>query len=77
MFLSTANHIYWLKITVMKINKEWHEKNKMPKNATFEQRVRWHLEHLKNCSCRGEIPQKLAEEMKRRNIASLADLDHI
>ena len=27
----------------MKINKEWHEKNKMPKNAKFEERVKWHL----------------------------------
>jgi hypothetical protein len=52
----------------MKINKEWHEKNKMPKNATFEQRVKWHLEHLKNCSCRTEIPSKLAEEMRKRKI---------
>lgn len=52
----------------MKINKEWHEKNKMPKSATFEQRVKWHLEHLKNCSCRREIPKKLAGEMKRRKM---------
>jgi hypothetical protein len=26
-----------------KINSEWHAKNKMPKNPTFEQRVKWHL----------------------------------
>lgn len=52
----------------MKINKEWHEQNPMPKNATFEQRVAWHLEHLKNCSCRRELPKKLAEEMKKRGI---------
>ena len=63
------------KNTSMKINQEWHEKNKMPKNATFEQRVKWHLEHLKNCSCREGLPKKLAEEMKRRNILSLADLE--
>ncbi len=59
----------------MKINKEWHEKNKMPKNPSFEQRVSWHLEHLKNCSCRREIPIKLAEEMKRRNISSIQDIE--
>jgi hypothetical protein len=51
----------------MKINKAWHEKNKMPKNPTFEQRVKWHLEHHKNCSCR-PIPAKLAEEMKKRGM---------
>ncbi|MBS3099758.1 hypothetical protein J4463_00905 [Candidatus Pacearchaeota archaeon] len=33
------------------INKEWHEKNKMPKNISFEERVKWDKEHNKNCSC--------------------------
>jgi hypothetical protein len=51
----------------MTINKEWHEKNKMPKNATFEQRVNWHLAHEKNCTCM-PIPEKLKEEMKNKNI---------
>lgn len=59
----------------MKINKEWHEKNVMPKKPSFEQRVIWHLEHLQNCSCRREIPKKLAEEMKRRNISSVEDIE--
>lgn len=51
----------------MKINKEWHQKNKMPKNPSFDQRVKWHLEHQKHCSCR-PISAKLAEEMKKRGI---------
>lgn len=51
----------------MAINKEWHLKNKMPKNATFEERVKWHLEHQKNCNCR-PIPEKLLEEMKQKKI---------
>jgi hypothetical protein len=49
------------------INREWHEKNGMPKNATFEQRVKWHLEHQKNCSCM-PVPKKLAEEMKEKDL---------
>jgi len=49
------------------INREWHEKNRMPANANFEQRVQWHLEHRKYCHCR-PIPQKLAEEMKKKGI---------
>jgi hypothetical protein len=49
----------------MKINKEWHEKNKMPKKATFEQRVKWHLEHAKHCQCR-PVPEKLLAEMKEK-----------
>lgn len=50
----------------MKINKEWHEQHKMPKNANFEQRMKWHLEHLKNCNCSNKIPKKLAEEMREK-----------
>lgn len=50
-----------------KINREWHEKNKMPKNPTFEQRVAWHLAHREHCPCR-PIPEKLAAEMKKKNI---------
>ncbi|MEP7264574.1 MAG: hypothetical protein ABI772_08750 [Bacteroidota bacterium] len=52
----------------MKTNKEWHLKNRMPVNATFEERVKWHLEHQKNCSCR-PIPEKLLAEMKKKNIS--------
>lgn len=47
----------------MKINKEWHEKNRMPKNATFAQRIIWHIEHSKNCKCR-PLPEGLVKEMK-------------
>jgi len=49
----------------MAINKEWHEKNRMPKNATFEERVKWHKEHNKKCSCHPGFPKKLEEEMKK------------
>lgn len=52
----------------MKINAEWHKKNKMPKNPTFEQRLKWHREHLKNCSCHPGIPKKLSEEIEMRGI---------
>jgi hypothetical protein len=50
-----------------KINKEWHMKNKMLKNASEEQRIRWHLEHSKNCSCR-PIPLKVLELMEKKGI---------
>jgi len=49
----------------MAINKEWHQKNKMPKNPTFDQRAKWHLVHQKNCSC-WPVPKKLAQEIKKR-----------
>lgn len=53
----------------MKINKEWHLKNRMPKNPTLEQRIEWHLNHAKNCSCR-PIPEKLKAQIKARKFTS-------
>lgn len=47
----------------MKINKAWHEKNRMPKNATLEQRIAWHQEHQKHCQCR-PIPEKLLHSIQ-------------
>lgn len=55
------------KFRKMNINKRWHEKNKMPANPSFEERVKWHLAHRENCSCR-PIPEKLVAEMKKRGI---------
>lgn len=49
----------------MKLNKAWHSKHKMPKNATIDQRIAWHTEHLKHCQCRGDYPEKLKIKMKK------------
>jgi len=51
--------------SISKLNKEWHLGHRMPKNATIEDRIAWHLEHSKNCGCR-PIPEKLKEEIKKR-----------
>lgn len=51
-----------------KINKEWHLENKMPKNASFEQRVRWHMEYNKNCLCHPGFPKKMKEEMEKKKL---------
>jgi hypothetical protein len=51
----------------MKINKDWHLANPMPKKPTFEQRVEWYLEHQKNCACR-PIPVKLVNEMREQGV---------
>lgn len=40
------------------MNKMWHEKNKLPRNAILDQRIKWHIEHQKNCNCR-PIPKSL------------------
>jgi hypothetical protein len=46
------------------INVKWHLKNKMPKNPTEEARIKWHIEHLKNCPCHAPS-LKLMEEIKK------------
>lgn len=50
-----------------KINAEWHSRNRMPKNATPEQRIAWHIEHARNCACR-DIPAGALKLMKERGI---------
>jgi len=47
-----------------KLNAKWHSENRMPKNPTFEQRMQWHIEHARNCSCR-KISDKLKVDIKK------------
>jgi hypothetical protein len=49
----------------MKLNAAWHLKHKMPPRATVEQRIAWHLDHAKHCSCR-PIPPKLQAEIRQQ-----------
>jgi hypothetical protein len=51
----------------MKINKEWHSANKMPKNPTLDEKVNWHMMHARNCQCR-KLEGKILEEIKKREI---------
>ena len=48
----------------MAINKKWHEQHKMPKNVSIEEKIKWHLSHAKNCSCR-PIPKKLLDAIQK------------
>jgi hypothetical protein len=51
----------------MKINREWHETHKLPRNATLEQRIDWHLAHAANCGCR-DIPPTIKRAMEERGL---------
>ncbi len=53
----------------MKLNKEWHRANKMPRNPTLEQRMEWHIEHAKNCHCR-EMPEAIKRQIKNFKVLS-------
>ena len=50
----------------MKLNKEKHLANRMPTNATLQQRIVWQVEHQKNCNCR-PIPEKILAEINAKN----------
>jgi hypothetical protein len=49
----------------MKINVAWHALHKLPENATLNERINWHLDHIKNCSCRTKLHSNIVEEIKR------------
>jgi hypothetical protein len=42
------------------INAEWHRNNRMPENATDQQRITWHLAHARECGCR-PIPDSIKQ----------------
>jgi hypothetical protein len=43
-----------------KTNRDWHEANRMPVNATRDQRIDWHVRHACACACR-EVPLSLRD----------------
>jgi hypothetical protein len=49
-----------------KLNRVWHAANKMPRNPTLEQRIEWHLEHAKYCSCRKMLAEMEVLIAKRK-----------
>lgn len=51
------------------INADWHKQHRMPKNPTEEQRLEWHAEHMKHCTCRTP-GDKLLKELKKRKPVS-------
>jgi hypothetical protein len=49
----------------MKTNIAWHTMHKMPRNASLNERINWHIEHVRNCSCRTRLASKVADEIKK------------
>ena len=47
------------------INAAWHKAHPMPKNATLDQRIEWHVAHIRACGCR-QITGKLRDQMIAR-----------
>jgi hypothetical protein len=50
----------------MKINIAWHAIHKLPDDATLNERINWHVAHLKKCSCRTtKMQSNIAEEIQK------------
>ncbi len=47
------------------LNALWHKAHPMPKKPTFNERVRWHEEHVKACGCR-DMPPAIRGAMRHR-----------
>ncbi|MCO5160504.1 MAG: hypothetical protein M9939_05175 [Mesorhizobium sp.] len=58
----------------MKINKQWHAAHRLPRNASFEQRLEWHKAHAEKCGCR-QLPENIRLELERRGMLPLHKSD--
>jgi len=54
---AAKSHVYG-SMSNKKSAMDWHRSHKMPKNPTFEERIAWHKEHAKFCSCR-PVPESI------------------
>lgn len=61
-------------MTAPRLNAAWHTSNRMPKNATFEQRIAWHAAHVAHCACRKPTGAVL-EELQKRGLIDRASQD--
>jgi hypothetical protein len=48
------------------MNKDRHAKNRLPKNASLEQRVGWHEEHAADCACR-PVPARVRAAIGKKD----------
>jgi len=47
------------------LNRQWHEAHKLPRNASLEERLNWHVLHAENCGCRA-MPDSIRRELEAR-----------
>lgn len=63
-YLSKCILVLMAYVNQSKINQIWHQKHTIPMPSTLEQRVRWHIAHLKHCGCRKDLPPTIVLAMK-------------
>jgi hypothetical protein len=47
------------------LNRQWHLAHRLPRQASLEQRLEWHLLHAANCTCR-DMPENIRRELEAR-----------
>jgi len=47
------------------INRKWHLKNKMPKNPSLAEKIKWHIAHAKECACR-PVPESIRKVIEAK-----------
>lgn len=57
--------------SVPRLNAEWHQNHRMPKRATLDERLAWHLEHEAHCACR-PMPDNLRDLVRARHTPTSA-----
>ena len=50
------------------MNARWHALHVMPRAATLEARISWHVAHAWHCRCRA-VPPTVADELRRRGLS--------
>ena len=48
-----------------RLNADWHRGHRMPKNPSLAQRIAWHEEHARVCSCR-PMPDSITAALRVR-----------
>ena len=51
----------------MALNREWHLLHRLPRTATLQERLDWHLAHAAACGCR-EMPESIRKELEARGL---------
>jgi len=62
--------LYLICLIVGNVNAGWHEENKMSDCRSYDEKMRWRVEHMKHCSCRMPTAKQLREieEWRERKI---------
>lgn len=53
----------------MTINRNWHLAHKLPRNASIEARLAWHLAHAAECGCR-DMPPGIRKDLEARGLVA-------